>query len=175
MEIIDILIRIFLSEEPAMPTSRSMRQLGRQRLDERLEALRSLPASARAAPRRGWIRAIRDALGMPRHALGKRMGVGEKRVQQMELAEVRGGITTQALARAAAALDCELVIALVPRIPLKARVQERRLRLANDWLRTRMLHTMSLEGQDIRYADLPPAAVQEIERLFPDERLWDAP
>lgn len=158
-----------------MATSRSMRQLGRQRLDERLQALRELSASAKAAPRGGWIRAIREALGMPRHVLGQRMGVGEKRVQQMEIGEARGSVTMESLARAAAALDCELLVALVPRESLEARVQERRLRLANDWIRTRALHTMSLEGQEISYSDLPPATVQEVERMFPDERLWDKP
>lgn len=158
-----------------MATSRSMRQLGRQRLDERLQGLRELPARSKTSPRGGWIRAIREALGMPRHVLGQRIGVGEKRVQQMELGEARGSLTMESLARAAAALDCELVIALVPRESLEARVQQRRLRLAHDWIKSRALHTMSLEGQDIRYTDLPPAAIQEVEGMFPDERLWDDP
>jgi predicted DNA-binding mobile mystery protein A len=158
-----------------MGASRSMRQLGRKRLDERLESLRILPPSAKVAPRGGWIRAIREALGMPRRVLGERMGVGEKRVQQLERGEARGSITMESLARAAAALDCELVVALVPRESIESRVQGRRLRLANDWIKTRMLHSMALEGQEISYADLPTAVVQEVEQMFPDERLWDLP
>jgi predicted DNA-binding mobile mystery protein A len=150
-----------------------MRQLSRQRLDERLKALRELPPSAKAVPGGGWIRAVREALGMPRQVLAQRMGVGPARIQQMELGESRGSITMASLARAAAALDCELVVALVPREPLEARVQKQRLHRAENWLRTRMLHTMSLEGQDIGSSDVPPAALQEIERMFPDERLWD--
>lgn len=158
-----------------MATSRSMRQLGRQRLDERARVLRDLPAAVKASPRGGWIRAVREALGMPRHVLGQRMSVGEKRVQQMELGEARGSITMESLARAAAALDCELIVALVPREPLETLVQKRRLQLAKEWITTRTLHTMSLEGQDISYADLPQAALQEVEQMFPDERLWDKP
>ena len=158
-----------------MATSRSMRQLSRQRLDERARALRELPAALKASPRGGWIRAVREALGMPRHLLGQRLGVGEKRVQQMELGEARGSITVASLARAATALDCELIVALVPREPLEARVQKRRLQLAKEWITTRTLHTMSLEGQDISYTDLPQAALQEVEQMFPDERLWDKP
>lgn len=158
-----------------MTTSRSMRQLGRQRLDERSRTLRELPASAKAIPLGGWIRAIREALGMPRHVLGQRMGVGDKRVQQMELGEARGSITMESLSRAAAALDCELLVALVPREPLETRVRERRQLLAKDWIRTRTLHTMSLEGQDISHADLSPAAIQEVERMFPDRCLWSKP
>jgi len=103
------------------------------------------------------------------------MGVGEGRIKQMELGEARGNITVESLARAATALDCELVIALVPRESLEARVQDRRMSLAKEWIRTRMLHTMSLEGQDIHYADLSPATIREVEEMFPDERLWDEP
>lgn len=112
---------------------------------------------------------------MPRQVLARRMGVGPGRIQQMESGESRGSITVDSLARAAIALDCELVVALVPREPLETRVRKQRLHLAENWIRTRMLHTMSLEGQDIRSSDLPPAALQEIERMFPDERLWDEP
>lgn len=156
-----------------MATSRSMRQLGRQRLDERARALREVPASAKASPHGGWIRAIREALGMPRSALAQRMHVGEKRVQQMELGEARGSITVSSLSRAAEALNCELIVALVPRVALETQVQQRRLQLAQDWIKSRMLHTMSLEGQDLNYADLPQAAIQEVEQMFPDERLWE--
>lgn len=156
-----------------MAISRSMRQLGRMRLDQRLKVLRALPASSKAVPHGGWVRAIREALGMSRRVLGQRMGLGEKRIQQLELGEARGSIAMETLVRAAAALDCELVVALVPREPLEARVQERRARLAKDWIRTRVSHTMALEGQDIRDADLPADLIEDLERMFPDERLWD--
>lgn len=156
-----------------MPTPRSMRQLSRKRLDERLAALRELPQSSRLAPNGGWIRAIREALGMPRHVLGRRMGVGEKRVVQLERGEARGQVTLESLRRAAAALECELVVAFVPRIPLEETVTARRLLLSSAWLRTRTLHTMAMENQPVRIEDLPSSLVHEIERQFPDERLWD--
>lgn len=158
-----------------MRLSRPMRQLARQRLDARLSVLRDVPVQAWSAPNGGWIRAIREALGMPRQVLGQRMGVGERRVQQLEAGEAKGSITVDSLARAANALDCELVVALVPRVALEDQVQARRLQRAADWIQSRTLHTMVLEGQGVRDTDLPPAVVEEVERLFPDERLWDAP
>jgi len=158
-----------------MATSRTMRQLARQRLDKRARALRELPSAAKAPPRGGWIRAIREALGMPRRVLGELLGVGEKRVEQMEAGEARGKISVDSLQKAAAALDCELVIALVPRTPLEERVRRRRMELAREWIRTRMLHTMSLEDQRVACSDLPPSAIEEVERMFPDERLWEKP
>ena len=158
-----------------MATTRPMRQLARKRLDERLADLRSLHPSARAAPRGGWIRAIREALGMPRHELGRRMGVGEKRVVQLEQGEARGKGTVESLARAAEALDCELVVALVPRRPLEQTVTDRRMQLAASWLESRALRTMAMENQAVSLDDLPRQLVREIEQQFHDERLWEDP
>lgn len=156
-----------------MATTRPMRQLARKRLDERLAALRSLHPAVRLSPRGGWIRAIREALGMPRHELGRRMGVGEKRVMQLESGEARGKLTLESLARAAEALDCELMVALIPRRPLEQTVIDRRMQLAESWLKTRALHTMAMENQAVSLDDLPSQLLREIEQQFPDERLWD--
>src|SRR5690554_6764326 len=112
-----------------MPLTPPMRQLARKQLDERLHVFRSLRPSTYVAPHGGWIRAIREALGMPRHELGRRMGVGEKRVTQLERGEAQGKLTMESLTRAAAALDCQVVVALVPRHPLEQTVADRRTQL----------------------------------------------
>ena len=95
-----------------------MRQLARARLELRLRLLRALPPSAHAAPVGGWVRAIREARGVSRAALAAQMRVSVSRVAQIEAGEVAGRLTLNALARAASALDCRLVVALVPREPL---------------------------------------------------------
>jgi hypothetical protein len=71
---------------------------------------------------------------MPTYVLGRRIGVSESRVRQLELAEVNRSIRLSFLERAARALDCQLVYVLVPNRPLdemvkrQARLQaERRL------------------------------------------------
>ncbi len=158
-----------------MATTRPMRQLARKRLDERLGALKSLPPSSLAAPHGGWIRSIREALGMPRRELARRMGVGEKRVMQLELGEAQGNLTMESLRRAADALGCELVVALVPRQPLEQTISDRRMELATSWLQSRALHTMAMEDQSISVRELPTQLLHEIERQFPDNRLWDDP
>lgn len=101
------------------------------------------------------------------------MGVGEKRVVQLENGEAQGKITVESLARAAEALDCELVVALLPRRPLEQTVTDRRMQLAASWLKTRALDTMAMENQTVSRDDLPDQLVREIEQQFPDERLWD--
>ena len=75
-------------------------------------------------PARGWIRAIRDGLGMTASQLGKRMGVSQPTITQMEHNEVSGSITLATLERAAHALGCRLTYSFVPEEPLETRVTE---------------------------------------------------
>src|SRR5450759_2179241 len=67
-----------------MPTREAVRR-SRRRLDERLHALQ--PAAQYATPRSGWVRAIREALGMSLNDLGARMGVSPQTVQSLEKSE----------------------------------------------------------------------------------------
>lgn len=119
------------------------RETARRQLDKRLGTLTS---EALARPPRGWIKAIREALGMTSAQLAKRLGVSQPRVIAIEQAEAKGSITLDSLERAAHALDCQLVYALVPREPLDALVEERAVQLANKRLDSTR-HTMALEAQ----------------------------
>src|ERR1700722_10624100 len=91
-------------------------------LDKRFTALRPLTKSAR--PPKGWLRAIRDALGMTTAQFGRRLGVSQPRIVELEQSEVTGGVTLHTLQRAAEALGCRLVYALVPDRPLAETVRD---------------------------------------------------
>ena len=52
---------------------KSQREIARHRLDERLARVPEL-----ARPNKGWIRALRDALGMSSADLARRMGVSQQ-------------------------------------------------------------------------------------------------
>src|SRR6056297_2717580 len=95
----------------------------RRILDNRLTSLRDSDAPAR--PPRGWIRAIREALGMTTSQLAARLGVVQSRVPALEQAEAKKTVTLASLEKAANAMDCRLVYALVPRKPLEELVEER--------------------------------------------------
>lgn len=69
-------------------------------------------------PPKGWIYTLRTALGMTGAQLGERLGVKKGRISQMEAMESQGRITVQQLARAADAMQCDLVIAFRPRQPV---------------------------------------------------------
>ena len=97
-------------------------------------------------PKKGWIRAIRDALGMSGRQLGRRMGVSKMWVGDMERLEASGATSLKTLRRAAEAMDCVLVYALVPKTTLKeALLKQARQKVRQDMARAS--HTMALEDQ----------------------------
>jgi predicted DNA-binding mobile mystery protein A len=120
-----------------------LRTLPIQQLDKALAPWRSL---VRTRPSGGWLRAIRQALGMTTRQLAKSAGVSQAAVSETERTEARGDITLATLQRYATALDCDLVYALVPRRPLWEVVDERADRIARDQV-SRVRHTMALENQ----------------------------
>ena len=120
------------------------RALARRQLDKRLTPLRDTQSLAR--PPRGWIRAVREALGMTTKQLGTRLGVSQPRVISVEKAEASGAITLNTLQRAANAMDCQFVYAFVPRVPLNELVEERAEQRARAMLGVTS-HNMVLEDQ----------------------------
>ena len=120
-----------------------LRVLASQQLDKTLGRWRSLPWSR---PGTGWLRAIRQALGMTTRQLAKSVGVTQAAVVDAERTEAKGDITLTTLQRYAAALGCELRYALVPLRPLEEMVEERADRIARDQV-ARVRHSMALEDQ----------------------------
>jgi len=103
------------------------------------------------------------------------MSAGEQRVTPVERSEADGKLTLDALKRAADALDCELLVTLVPRRPLEQTLTDRRAQLASVWLRYNSLQTMALENQAVSIDALPSQLLRQMEVRFPDKRLWDRP
>jgi predicted DNA-binding mobile mystery protein A len=97
-------------------------------------------------PHRGWIRAVREALGMSAAALAARLGITAGAVTRLEQSEAADRIRLDTLRRAADALGCDLVYLLVPRRPLKAVVRDRARELAH-WQVAAVEQTMRLEDQ----------------------------
>jgi predicted DNA-binding mobile mystery protein A len=119
------------------------RSLALHQLDKTLSPWRSLP---RSRPIGGWLRAVRQALGMTTRQLAKAVGVTQAAVVDAERTEAKGDISLRTLQRYAAALGCELTYALVPKRPLQEVVEERAERIARDEA-SRVRHSMALEDQ----------------------------
>ncbi|MFA5807359.1 MAG: mobile mystery protein A [bacterium] len=127
-------------------------------------------------PVKGWIRAIREALGMSGVQFAKRLGVSPQRVATLEKAEVAGAVTIRSMRQAAEALDCVFVYALVPRSSMKDTVRRQALEVARERLK-HTSHTMLLEDQQLSKEKMRKAldaAVKELVDAMPKE-LWDKP
>ena len=146
------------------------RQTVRQRLDQRLTAIK--PPSRFAVPAKGWVRAIRDALGMSAVQLGKRLGVTPQSVADLEKSEVHGTVQLKTLRRAAESLDCTLVYALLPNSSLEDTIQRRAHTMARDEL-TRIGHSMDLEAQGLSEAEQEAQIETYIRDHLTERDLWE--
>lgn len=118
-------------------------ELARRNLDRRALPLGKLDL---AIPNGGWIKAIREALGMTMRQMGQRMGVVPSRISQIEKAEPTGSITIKAMREAAAAMECTFVYAVVPNRSLDEVLRKRAAKMAKRKL-ARHNQTMALENQ----------------------------
>ncbi|MEN9635256.1 MAG: hypothetical protein RL077_3660 [Verrucomicrobiota bacterium] len=131
-----------------------VRGLIRKGLDQRVSALKSTAAHAQR-PARGWLRAVREAIGLKQETVAKKIGVTRPSYAELESSEARGSISLSSLARAADAMDCELVYFLVPRDAIAKTFGE--LAIRHDPAIKQLHaseHSMALEGQAV--GDLAP-------------------
>lgn len=113
-------------------------------MDKTLSHFQRLTALTR--PSGGWIKAIRTAIGMTGPQLARRMGVSQPTVSALEKREASYKITFQSLMRAAEALDCTVIYAVVPNDSLKEMVETQSRRRAQALVES-VTHTMLLEDQ----------------------------
>lgn len=145
--------------------------LARKQLERRIAPMRDLPL---AAPPRGWMKAIREALGMTTRQLAARMGASPSRVPTIEKAEVSGATTIKTLREAAAAMNCTFVYAFVPNKPLEEILRDRAAQKAGRDI-ARLDHTMRLENQALLKSDLEDERRRMIDRILAESgrTLWE--
>lgn len=151
-----------------MAMSPALRRRARRVLDEELGAVR-VPSR----PAAGWLRAIREALGMSTAELARRLNMTPQGVSDLERSEANDGIRLASLRKVADGLDCDLVYAMVPRHcgGLQGQVADQAMRLARAELAP-VRHTMALEAQALP-ADLDEEALADLAERIADSRgLW---
>lgn len=121
-----------------------MRQLRLEQVQAAVEAYSGL--MSRRPPSGGWLKAIRESLGLTGRQQAKRLGIASSSLHKSELAEAEGRITLGQLRKLADGLDCELVYAVVPRAPLTQVVENRARAIALQEVGG-VAHTMTLEDQ----------------------------
>lgn len=147
----------------------NVRKLARKRLDARL--LPFMAVENLQSPPKGWVRAIRDALGMSSLQLAKRMGVSPQAITGLEQSEALGTIRLNTLRRVAEGLDATIVYAIVPNTTLENMVDNKARRIARAAVES-VDHSMRLEGQGTGTDTLEEAIALYREELR-DRDLWD--
>ena len=148
------------------------KKLIREQLDvslQRLSPLRNVPA-----PQKGWIRAIRHALGMTAKQLANRLSVAQQAVARIEKGELEGSVTIKTMRRIAECLDCVFVYGFVPRTSLEETVARQAKYVATQRL-AQASQTMSLENQALSKKEneqILSNLVDELIRTLPST-LWD--
>lgn len=127
------------------------RKLRLKQLDRSLGPYRAARNVAR--PPKGWIRAIRQAVGVSSGELARRLGTSRQLPLKLETAEAEDRITLRSLRAVANALDCDLVYALVPRADSMQELIEARARAEAKKHVLEVEHSMALEDQAVGRID----------------------
>lgn len=118
-----------------------------KQLDRQLKEWQTL-GQKYSRPKAGWVKTVRNALGMTTQQLAERMGLARGRIVQLENAEKNDAVTLRSLKKAAEAMNCELIYAIVPKKSLFRIIQIRAGEVAEETVEY-VSHSMALEKQSI--------------------------
>lgn len=143
-----------------------------QELSNISQSLRELMPSLK--PKKGWVKTIREALGMTAAQLAHRLTLHPSRITRIEEEELRLSLTLNTLYKIAEALECDLVYALVPKHDIEDILRERAKKLAITRIQ-RLQNSMSLENQALNNDQLNAILEHHIDELLrgPLKYLWE--
>jgi predicted DNA-binding mobile mystery protein A len=126
----------------------------------KFEAFKKLPI-----PNEGWIKYIRNALGMTTEQLGKRLGVSRRRIVTIEHAEVQNATTLKTLKDTAEALDCILVYAIIPKTSIREILETQARKFVKKHLKE-VSHHMKLESQSVEDKKAIDAQIEDLVQKY---------
>lgn len=150
-----------------------LQQLQANQLARRLRGLSR--SDLREPPGKGWIRSVREALGMSYYQLAKRIGVSQPTVVNWERREAKGTISLQSIKKVADALQCDLIYVLAPRKPFGEILKDRAMQKAQIIVE-QTGRSMSLEDQQTSLTYRRRAVKETARELLErnPRRLWDS-
>lgn len=116
-----------------------------QQLNEKMDQLTGLQHVI--VPPIGWIKAIRNGIGMSMEQLGKKLSITKQGVMDIEKREKKGAITIKSMQEIGKAMDTQFVYGFVPKAgSLEQMIEYRALEIASKIVE-RTSTTMKLEDQ----------------------------
>ena len=150
------------------------RRLEISRLDEYFQALKAESQLPRPAPPHGWIRAVREALGMSAVQLANRLDISRAAIYKLEEREASRTVSLKQLDRAADAMECDVYYAIVPRSTLEQSIRARSRNKAETKLK-RANVSMGLEAEGVKDKKFAPAvsSSSSYSEALTDRYLWE--
>lgn len=153
-----------------MNKSNKLSKSKRKILDQKLSQYSKINFTV---PKNGWIKAVREALGMTTAQLGERMKIAASNITILENREINKTTTLETMERAATAMGCKFVYTLIPNTSLEEVVRIQSKKSAKDLIQE-IHHHMKLEKQKVN-SDVEKEQINELaEEILNkmDSRLW---
>ena len=147
----------------------------RKHLDDLIKALAQAGTVAR--PRLGWLKAIRESLGLSSRQLATLLGTNNAAVLRLEERETKGTATMEAIERAAKAMGCRLTYGVIPidAADTLEKIVDKKAHAAAARILKPVAHSMKLEKQGVggsaEVAQMETLAQELKARL--DPALWE--
>lgn len=148
------------------------KKLIREQLDKKLSKLR--PILNMPVPKGGWVKTIREALGMSTYELAKRTDLDQSRISRIESSEAKQEIKLSTLKKMANGLGVKFVYGFVPEDDLEEIVRQQAMKIAKKRL-SRVDHSMKLELQGVSEEEKEKALKDLIDQILIEEpkNFWD--
>lgn len=126
-------------------------------------------------PKEGWVRYIRNSLGMTLEQLATKLSVSKQSIRGMEQREKEGAVTLKTLREVGRAMDMELVYGFVPKDGSVEALVQRKARELAQKIVYRTSANMSLEDQQNSAERLNKAIEERTLSLMYElpRSLWD--
>lgn len=146
------------------------KKLLREQLDKRLKS----PLLPLLQSDNGWIKLLREALGMSTAQLAKRVGIDQSRISRLENAEIDGDLKLSSLKKVAEGLNMRFVYGFIPRDSLEDMVRQQAKKIALKRMQ-RVNHTMRLEEQELSTEEKAKAFDDLVQKIMIEDAkdFWD--
>lgn len=121
-------------------------------------------------PETGWIRQMREALGITLSKLGDLCGVATPTIAQAERREIEGKLTLETLRRTAEAMNCDFKYMFVPKSDMNEFIENKAYEKAKRIVASADLH-MSLEDQKVK-SKIEERILKLQKKLISEGKVW---
>lgn len=158
-----------------MKTNRKKLKNQRIIIEKKINPWKKLRTERR--PPRGWLKAVRGALGINTRQLAKRCGVQHSSILRVEENETQDKISIESLKKLASAMNCQLVYAIVPKTGYNSleEIVNHQTQLLAHKLMKQVDHTMRLEAQGTSSKEIQSQTRKLANELKDkmDPRIWE--